>query len=341
MTFHTLTSHSEKRRKGIGLVLVNLGTPDAPTPSAVRRYLREFLSDQRVIELPKFLWQIILNFIILPIRSPKSAKNYAKIWDYEHGDSPIRYHLEQLTKKIANETTIFTEVVPAMRYGNPSIAKALSNLLEKKADKIIILPLYPQYCAATTASCYDAVFYQLKKMRWAPSIYFLSPYYDHPNYIRIISDSVKKIIESDAPEVTLCSFHGMPERTLPLGDPYYCHSHKTARLIREQLGLDETKFRFCFQSRFGPAKWFGPSVEEVLSELASQGIKKIAVVAPGFSMDCIETLEEIAIGYKEFFIEAGGEELIYIPCINSSDEAIDFYKSFIHEQLNYDIMGKY
>lgn len=314
-----------------GLLLINLGTPDAPEPKAVKRYLRQFLSDRRVVEIPPLLWQPILRGIVLNVRPKKSAHAYVQIWGPE--GSPLatitRAQAEALQAHMGKDLIVDW----AMRYGNPSIESRLGRMAKAGCDHILIAPLYPQYCGATTASVQDEVFRVLGTMRWQPSLRTLPPYHDDPAYI----DALKALIERQLaaldfqPEVLLASFHGMPQRTLELGDPYHCHCQKTARLLSEALGRE---IRISFQSRFGRAKWLGPATDEVIVQLARQGVRHIAVTTPGFSADCIETLEEIALRAKESFLCHGGTKFAYLPCLNAEDEAIVMFGKILGRELS-------
>ena len=330
--------HPDIRQGKLGVLLVNLGTPDRPEPGAVRRYLKEFLSDRRVIELNPLLWQPILQGIILNTRPRKSAAAYAKIWDSESGDSPLRAitraQAEALSQRLAER---HPQVVVgwAMRYGAPPIREALEGLREAGCRRILLMPLYPQYSAATTATACDEVFRHLMGERWQPAVRTLPPYHDEPAYIAALADSVRAALASAAwePEVVLASFHGMPRETLDKGDPYHCHCQKTGRLLREALGWDEARLRVTFQSRFGPKEWLRPYSDETVVELARQGVKRIAVVCPGFAADCLETLEEVALGLKESFLENGGEDFLYIPCLNAGEAQIELLAGLAEREL--------
>ncbi|WP_033074703.1 ferrochelatase [Sphingopyxis sp. MWB1] len=299
----------------IGLLLVNLGTPDAPEPGPVRKYLAQFLSDRRVVEIPPLLWQPILRGIILTTRPKKSAHAYAQVWTDQ--GSPLAAITRAQAAALQAELGEAVEVAYAMRYGNPAIAPALDALMAKGCRRILIAPLYPQYCAATTATVVDAVGAHLATLRWQPALRTLPPYHDDPAYIAALKASVEKGLAAldFTPDVLLASFHGMPERTLHLGDPYHCHCQKTARLLAEALGRPVD---IAFQSRFGRAKWLEPATDARLIELGKQG-KKVALVAPGFSADCLETLEELAIRGRQDFEAAGGTHFAYLPCLNDSE----------------------
>lgn len=314
----------------IGVLLMNLGTPDAPDAKSVKRYLGEFLSDRRVVEIPQIAWQPILRGIILNTRPKKSAHAYSLVWS-EDG-SP----LAAITKAQSNglQGAFGPEVMVdwAMRYGNPSIPDRIAAMKAAGCERILLAPLYPQYCAATTATANDKAFAYLAQQRWQPAIRTLPPYYDDPGYI----DALKQSIETGlagldfTPDVLVTSFHGMPKRTLELGDPYHCHCQKTARLLGEAMGREVV---IAFQSRFGPAKWLQPATDATLEALPGQGKKKVAIVAPGFSADCLETLEELAIRGKESFIAAGGTDFAYLPCLNATDEGLSMLRRMIAREL--------
>lgn len=314
----------------IGVLLTNLGTPDAPDPKSVKRYLGEFLSDRRVVEIPAIAWQPILRGIILNTRPKKSAHAYGLVWSDE--GSP----LAAITRRQAQALTdAFGEGVIvdyAMRYGNPAIADRLAALKDAGCERILIAPLYPQYCAATTATANDKAFAALAGMRWQPAIRTLPPYHDDPAYIAALKASIESQLAGHdfVPERIVASFHGMPKRTLELGDPYHCHCQKTARLLSEAMNRELT---IAFQSRFGPAKWLGPATDETLEALPAQGVRKVAVVAPGFSADCLETLEELAIRGRESFIAAGGTDFAYLPCLNDGAPGMAMLRTLLHREL--------
>jgi len=300
------------------VVLVNLGTPEAPTAQALRPYLREFLSDPRVVEIPKLIWWIILNFIIIPFRSKKSAAKYAAIWTSE--GSPLKVHTEKqaaLLKGYLGERGHQVEVVAAMRYGQPALPEVLQQIQNSGSNKILILPAYPQYSGTTTASIYDAVFDHYKKVRNIPELRLIKHYHDHPGYIMALKNSVLKHWEQNQRSQHLViSFHGVPKRTLLLGDPYHCECQKTARLLAQSLGLRENDYSVTFQSRFGRAEWLQPYTQPTIEKLAKQGTQRVDVICPGFISDCLETLEEINIEVRRAFMLAGGKEFHYIPCLN-------------------------
>jgi ferrochelatase len=323
-------THPQVAPPRIGVLLTNLGTPDAPDAPAVRRYLAEFLSDRRVVEIPPIAWQPILRGIILNTRPKKSAHAYGLVWT-ENG-SPLAHFTRSKAEKLADAFGPDVSVDWAMRYGRPSIADKLSALKAAGCERILVAAMYPQYCAATTATANDKAFELLSRMRWQPAIRTLPPYHDDPAYIAALKSSIERALESlsFAPDLILASFHGMPERTLHLGDPYHCHCQKTARLLSEALGRE---VRISFQSRFGRAKWLEPATDRVLEALPGEGVKKIAVVAPGFSVDCLETLEELAIRGRESFLGAGGTDFGYIPCLNDSEDGLALLRTLLSREL--------
>ncbi len=309
-----------------GVLITNLGTPDAPTPAALRKYLGEFLADPRVIETPKIIWWFVLHCIILRTRPRRSAEAYKKVWT-ENGSPLLDISIKQ-TNKIQSEISKHIDgpikVELAMRYGNPSIEAGLEKLRAANAKRILIFPLYPQYSAATTASTFDAVSDVLKKWRWIPEIRMINHYHDNPDYITALSNSIKAYWQTHTkPEKLLFSFHGLPKDYFLAGDPYHCECHKTARLVAEKLELPEDEWQLTFQSRFGPREWLQPYTDITLKELAANGTKSVQIICPGFSADCLETIEEIDMQNRDFFTEAGGEEFSYIPALNDSDEHID------------------
>ena len=314
----------------IGVLLVNLGTPNAPEPGAVKLYLKEFLSDPRVVEIPQLVWQPILRGIILNTRPKKSAHAYRQVWTAE--GSPLAAITARQAAVLKDRFGRNVIVDHAMRYGRPAIAERLDSLKTMGCDRILIAPLYPQYCAATTATANDEAFAHLRRMRWQPAIRTLPPYHDEPDYI----SALKSVIQLELarldfePEAIVASFHGMPQRTLELGDPYHCHCRKTARLLSEGLGVELIT---AFQSRFGRAKWLEPATDKVLAELPASGMKKVAVVAPGFAADCLETLEELAIRGRDTFLAAGGTHFAYLPCLNDSEAGMAMLQALIRRQL--------
>jgi ferrochelatase len=313
----------------VGVLLVNLGTPDEASPKAVKRYLAEFLSDRRVVEIPALAWQPILRGIILNTRPKKSAHAYRQVWT-ENG-SPLaavtRAQAEALKDAWPGVTVDW-----AMRYGNPAIGDRLAAMKAAGCERILIAPLYPQYCAATTATANDKAFAALAKMRWQPAIRTLPPYHDDPAYIDALAQSVRASLAGldFEPQALIASFHGMPARTLDLGDPYHCHCRKTARLLGEALGRE---LMVTFQSRFGRAKWLEPATDATLAALPEQGIRRVAIVAPGFSADCLETLEELAIRGGDSFVAAGGEHFAYLPCLNDSAIGMAMLRGILSREL--------
>ncbi len=319
-----------------GVLIVNLGTPDAPEPGAVKRYLKEFLSDRRVVEIPPLLWQPILRGIILTVRPKKSAHAYRQIWTDE--GSPLAVHTEAVARALEERLGRDGILVDwAMRYGSPSIADKVAAMRAAGCERLLFAPLYPQYSGATTATANDALFAALGTMRWQPAVRTLPPYHDDPGYIAALAASARAQLArlDHAPDALLLSFHGMPERTLHLGDPYHCQCVKTARLLSEALRGDFAgPVELSFQSRFGRARWLEPSTEAKLSELAERGLRHVAVVAPGFSADCLETLEEIALRGAEHFRAEKGEKLEYFPCLNADAGAINFYEGLVRRELS-------
>ena len=324
----------------IGVLLVNLGTPDATDYWSMRRYLKEFLSDRRVIEQNRLTWWPILNLIILSIRPARKGRDYARIWNQDRNESPLktitRAQAEKLSAMLATQGTRIV-VDWAMRYGNPSLPSRLDALKAQGCTRILIVPLYPQYCAATTATVCDKTFEALTTMRWQPTIRFAPPWHDDPVYIAAIAGSIEASLAAlpFRPEKILASFHGIPKDYLLKGDPYHCQCVKTARLVRERLGLDEDKFMLTFQSRFGVAEWLTPYTAETVKALAQRGIKNLAVVMPGFTADCLETLEEIAVENAEIFRHNGGENFAALPCLNDSDAGM----TVIHHVATRELAG--
>ena len=313
-----------------GILLVNLGTPDSTNWFDIRRYLKEFLSDRRVIEVNPFLWQIILNLFILTFRPSKTAKAYKEIWMKKENMSPLRYYTEMQTKKLKekmkNEKIIIDH---AMRYGNPSIKNTIENLQKNGCEELIILPLYPQYAAATTATVCDEVYRSLMKMRWQPSLQIIPHYESDPLYIDALVKSInKKISElSWKPDLIVASYHGIPKKYFDKGDPYHCYCQKTSRLIIEKF--NKIPIQTTFQSRFGPQEWLQPYTDKTLENLPKEGKKNILVICPGFSSDCVETLEEIAIQGKNSFFKNGGKNFDIVPCLNDDEEHINLLKHLV------------
>ena len=322
--------HPELPARRIGVLLVNLGTPDAPDAASVRRYLAEFLSDRRVVEIPALLWQPILRGIILRTRPKKSAHAYAQVWT--DAGSPLAAITRSQAEALAGAFGDGVIVDHAMRYGRPAIGERLAALKRQGCDRILLAPLYPQYCAATTATANDAARAALAGMRWQPALRILPPYHDDKAYISALKMAMEANLATldFEPEAIVASFHGMPRRTLELGDPYHCHCHKTARLLSEALGRDLT---IAFQSRFGRARWLEPATDATLARLAREGVRRIAVVAPGFAADCLETLEELAIRGRATFLEAGGTDFAYLPCLNASEPGVEMLEKLIGREL--------
>lgn len=313
----------------VGVLLVNLGTPDAPTASSVRRYLAEFLSDRRVVEIPALLWQPILRGIILTVRPKKSAHAYAQIWTDE--GSPLAAITQRQTGALQGVLGGDIRVAYAMRYGQPAIGPAIDALMAEGCRRILVAPLYPQYCAATTATVVDAVNAHLATLRWQPALRFLPPYHDDEAYIAALATSVETGLAAldFAPDTILASFHGMPERTLTLGDPYHCQCRKTARLMAAALGRP---VEVAFQSRFGRAKWLEPATDATLARLGHEG-HSVAVFAPGFAADCLETLEELAIRGKDQFTTTGGKQFAYLPCLNDSAPGLAMLETLVRREI--------
>jgi ferrochelatase len=322
----------------IGVLLVNLGTPDAPDPASVRRYLKQFLSDPRVVEIPPLIWQVILRGVVLNIRPQKSAQAYAKIWT-ERG-SPLADITARQAAAMAGRLGEKVVVDWAMRYGKPTIESRLTALMAEGCDRILIAPLYPQYCAATTATVFDEVARVLKAMRWQPALRFVPPYHDHPGYIAALADDLTRQVQGlgFAPEVMLLSFHGMPQQTLEKGDPYYCHCMKTARLLREALAQRRefagVRFETTFQSRFGPSAWLEPSTDATLIAEGEKGTRRLVVATPGFAADCLETLEELAIEGREEFLAAGGKDYAVLECLNTSPAGLAMIEALLRRELS-------
>jgi ferrochelatase len=314
----------------IGVLITNLGTPDAAEASAVRRYLAQFLSDRRVVEIPPIVWQPILRGIILRTRPKKSAHAYSQVW--REDGSPLAAITALQTAALQGKFGDNVLVDFAMRYGRPAIADKLNSMKAAGCERILVAPLYPQYCAATTATANDAAFAVLAAMRWQPALRTLPPYYDDPAYIDALKTSVEASLAAlpFEPDAILASFHGMPQRTLELGDPYHCHCQKTGRLLSEALGR---KLMVTFQSRFGRAKWLEPATDVTLAALPGRGVRKIAIVSPGFAADCLETLEELAIRGRDTFLAAGGTDFAYLPCLNDSAAGIEMLQLLLRREL--------
>ena len=326
--------HPEVKFGKTGILIINLGTPDSTSWWDVRKYLKEFLSDRRVIEVNPFIWQLVLNFIILTFRPSKSAHAYKKIWLKEKNESPLLYYTrnqaEKLKQRIENKKTI---VDFAMRYGNPSIKSKLNNLKDLGCENIIILPLYPQYAAATTATVCDEVYRTLMKMRWQPSLQIVPHYESESLYIDALIKSIENKIESInwKPDLIIASYHGIPKKYFEKGDPYHCYCHKTTRLMKERFS--KVEIQITFQSRFGPQEWLTPYTDKTLETLSSKGVKNLLVICPGFASDCVETLEEIDIQGRESFLKNGGKNFDLIPCLNDNQDHIVLFEKLIKRFL--------
>lgn len=336
MTEHAPNAPQTAARHKVGVLLLNLGTPDATDYWSVRRYLGEFLSDPRVIEAPKWLWWPVLNLGILSFRPQKSAHAYAQIWDKEHNQSPLlvitRDQSEALARRLAGDGVV---VDFAMRYGNPSTISVLKKLEAAGCQRILLVPLYPQYSATTTATANDKAFDALRTMRWQPAVRTAPAYFDDPTYVAALGNSIRDGVAAleFEPDVVITSYHGLPQSYVDRGDPYERHCRETTRLVADYLGWPQEKFVVSFQSRFGPTKWLSPATDTTLAELPGKGVKKVAILAPAFSADCIETLEEISIGGRETFLEAGGEQFAYIPCLNASSGGMDMIEAMVRREL--------
>lgn len=338
MSSHLPKDHPAALPKKVGVLLLNLGTPDATDYWSMRRYLKEFLSDQRVIEIPKWKWWPILNGIILTVRPKRSGAAYDKIWDYENGDSPLRVISERQVSALRSAMSEHDQVLVdyAMRYGNPSTQSKLEALQAQGCDKILLVPLYPQYSAATTATANDKAFDTLKKMRWQPAVRTAPAYFETDAYVGAIAQSIEDGLANldFEPDLVITSYHGVPKSYLLKGDPYHCQCIKSSRLVREKLGWPEDKLMVTFQSRFGPEEWLQPYTDKTLAALPGKGIKKVAILTPGFSVDCLETLEEIGMEGRELFLEAGGVQFAYIPCLNDSDLGMKVIEDVVRRELS-------
>ncbi|WP_198264015.1 ferrochelatase [sulfur-oxidizing endosymbiont of Gigantopelta aegis] len=340
MKFHAEAFKHDQAEK-IGILLVNLGSPDAPDARSIRRFLREFLSDQRVIEIPRILWLLILNLFILPFRPRKLVPLYQSIWTKD--GSPLVSIAEKQKVKLAaffkekrNKEKKSNDVsfALAMRYGKPDIRTALRQLAKDNAHKILILPTYAQYSGTTTASIFDAISNELQQWRWIPELRFINNYHDQVEHIQALADSVQSYWQQHKQgQKLLMSFHGLPQRNLRLGDPYYCQCHKTARLLANKLGLNDDQWLITFQSRFGKAEWLKPYTSTSLASLAKEGLESVDVICPGFAIDCLETLEEIAVENRDVFLGAGGKNYQYIPALNDSDVNIQAMASLIEQHI--------
>jgi ferrochelatase len=332
------TDHPSVAGGRIGVLIVNLGTPDATDAASVRRYLKEFLSDRRVIEDSGLIWQLVLYGIILTIRPRIKSRDYEKIWNREKNESPLKTITRAQTEKLAAAlASLPANIVVdwAMRYGNPSIASRLDAFASAGCERVLVVPLYPQYAAATTATVGDEVFRCLMRMRWQPSVRIAPPYFDNPLYVEALAASLKTTLAglSFRPDMILASYHGLPKDYFLKGDPYYCHCAKTTRLLREHLGYDENQLMMTFQSRFGRAEWLTPYTIETVKGLAERGCKNLLVITPGFSADCLETLEEIAVENAAVFREHGGENFAVVPCLNDSAPGMKVIEAVVRREL--------
>lgn len=331
------SGHPPVRQGRIGVLLLNLGTPDATDYRSVRRYLAEFLSDDRVIEIPRWKWYPILYGIILNTRPQKTGANYETIWNREKNESPLRTitrsQADRLAAAFAGEPNVVVDW--GMRYGNPSIAESIDRLMAQGCDRILSVPLYPQYSATTTATANDQFYRALMKLRHMPTVRSMPPYHDEPAYIEALARSIETHMAGldFEPEVVLASYHGIPKSYFEKGDPYHCHCQKTTRLLRERLGWDDKRLITTFQSLFGKEEWIKPYTDATVEKLAAEGVKRIAIVNPGFSADCIETLEEIDGEVREIFMHAGGEKFSHIPCLNDSDDSIAMIEALVRREL--------
>ena len=326
--------HPEIKFGKTGVLLVNLGTPDSTGWWDIRKYLKEFLSDRRVIEVNPILWQIILNLFILTLRPSKTAHAYKKIWRKESNESPLLYYTRNQAQKLKNKIDIEKIIVDfAMRYGNPSIKLKLHELKSQGCENVVILPLYPQYAAATTATVCDEVYRTLMGMRWQPSLQVIPHYESEPFYISALVKSIEKKVQSIVwkPDLIISSYHGIPKKYFDKGDPYHCYCQKTTRLMKEQYNLIDIET--TFQSRFGPQEWLTPYTDKTLEALPSKGIKNLLVICPGFASDCVETLEEINIQGRESFLKSGGENFDLIPCLNDNSDHINLFEKLVKKYI--------
>ena len=326
--------HPEVKFGKTGVLLINLGTPDSTNWWDIRKYLKEFLSDRRVIEVNPILWQIILNLFILTFRPSKTAEAYKKIWRKETNESPLLFFTKSQAQKLNNKIGSDKIIVDfAMRYGNPSIKSKLNFLRNKGCENIIILPLYPQYAAATTATVCDEVYRSLMRMRWQPSLQVIPHYESEPAYIDALIKSIKSKLESIdwKPDLIVSSYHGIPKKYFDKGDPYHCYCHKTTRLIKEKF--NQIDIQLTFQSRFGPQEWLTPYTDKTLESLPSKGVRNLLVICPGFASDCVETLEEINIQGRESFMNSGGKNFDLIPCLNDSTEHVNLFEKLLKKYI--------
>ncbi|GAB6034817.1 ferrochelatase [Galenea microaerophila] len=341
MYFQNYRNYQHGQPSKIGVLITNLGTPDAPTREALKIYLKQFLSDPRVVEPPpsRFIWRLILNGIILNTRPQKSAEAYQTVWNQEGPGSPLlnisKRQLQGIQERVQHSFAGDVVFELGMRYGNPSIPSALESLQKQGCDQILVLPLYPQYAAATTASTFDEVFDTLKTWRWVPEIRTINHYHRHPGYIKALAQSIRDYqAEHGKPDLLVFSYHGIPKRYWDNGDPYPCHCFVTTRLVREELGLSEDQVTTTFQSRFGKEPWVQPYTDETMKTLPKEGVKNVQVICPGFSADCLETIEEIGEENRDYFLEAGGEKFGYIPCLNDRPDHLSALSELIIKNIS-------
>lgn len=340
MSKNNLPNNHPKIENKVGVLVLNLGTPDGYGYFAIRKYLKEFLSDQRVIEANPLLWKLILNFFILPFRPFATGKKYKEIWMKDSNESPLKYYTKSSAKKLqelVNEKHSDLIVDYAMRYGNPSIESKIDDLIKKGCKKIIFIPLYPQYCSATTATICDEIYRVLKKVRWQPEVRIVGQYPDNKIYIKSLVNSVKSHIKTldFKPDAILSSYHGIPKIYFEKGDPYSCFCYKTNRLFNEELEKQKIKIgnHISFQSRFGPKEWLRPYTADVLKKLVDKGVKNLIIITPGFAADCIETLEEVDMEYRDLFLELGGDNFSLVPCLNDSDDGVKLMNNLLESNL--------
>ena len=330
-----MQNNFKNKNQQIGILITNLGTPDSPTKKDLKKYLNQFLMDKRVVDLSRLFWVPLLKLIILNVRPKKSAKLYKSIWTDQ--GSPLlamsKNILQSLKHTFSEDNRDITFDL-GMRYGNPSIKQALQRFKDKSISKILVLPLYPQAGSPTTSSTFDAVSSYLSTQSWTPNLRFISGYHDHKDYIISLSRSIKDSFSKNGkPDKLIFSYHGMPDRYLQEGDPYYCFCHKTTRLVAEKLNLDKDHYEMAFQSRFGYEKWLQPYLDDMIPEMAKNGVNHLQIISPGFSVDCLETLEEINIQYRELFKDNGGKKFNYIPCLNDSDNQLGMIKNLVLENI--------
>jgi len=338
MKYTGQADYSHQQQPKIGVLITNLGTPDEATTPALRRYLGEFLADPRVVELPRWLWRCILHGVILRIRPSRSAAAYKTVWDEAKG-SPLMFHTQDQAKALsaALKAQYGDNIIVdfAMRYGQPSVASRLEAMQKAGVRQLLVLPLYPQYSAATTGSTFDAVAADFTRRRWLPDFRFVSHYHDQPQYIHIVAERIKKYWAANGqPDKLLFSYHGVPMRYLKNGDPYHCECHKTSRLVAEQLGLNKDQYMTTFQSRFGREEWLKPYTDHTLKGLPAQGVKSVQIICPGFSADCLETIEEIGEENREYFMEAGGEKYEYISALNAEADHIELITELVKNNIH-------